>query len=92
VLDAIAEPDLRRLVARLGPRAKRIKGLMRVGTSWMEVQSVRGDLTLELYVGSAPARGRLVFLSDELTAPEMRGEIEALLSSADVQDKQSVVG
>jgi G3E family GTPase len=70
--DTTTRECLLTFVERHGKRIERIKGILWIDGELSEVQCVREHVALRPYQGTAPARGRLVFISSVLTARELR--------------------
>ena len=70
--DTTTQERLLKFVERHGKRIERIKGILWIDGELSEVQCVRERIALRPYQGTAPARGRLVFISSVLTARELR--------------------
>lgn len=82
-LDTVTETELKIFVSRHGDKVARVKGIVRIAGTWMEIQAVRGDLRIEPFAGTAPDRGRLVFISGALYPPELRRIVHETFEAAE---------
>jgi G3E family GTPase len=71
-LESVTKEELEAFVSRYRDKVARVKGIVRIAGVWMEIQAVRGDLRIELFAGTAPDRGRLVFISSALYPQDLR--------------------
>jgi len=71
-VDSVTEEALRRFVSCYGNKVGRMKGIVPIAGAWMEIQAVRDDLRISPFAGTAPDRGRLVFISGAMYPQELR--------------------
>jgi G3E family GTPase len=81
-LESVTETELEAFVSRYRDKVARVKGIVRIAGAWMEIQAVRGDLRIEPFAGTAPDRGRLVFISSALYPQDLRRIVHEMFEAA----------